>query len=503
MIKSTKMILITIFILGGILLNAVTDKIYFSDQEIKLEFDNIRIKDIDFYNGDEIIIKYSKKDDVRNEKIDNLLVISSDHAAKIKLELPADRSYSFVKDDANCHFSHDTLIIDTGDEIVKFTEESLEVIEDGERKVIIGEEGILVEDDDERVQIGSEGIIVEGDENREMTGFWGQLLGGFIKAIVKTSISFAGKRPEVIAKYIINDEDNSGSSFTYSLGLDNDSAYDEKETFEQAYFPAANTMLTLDNINGSIKVNQWDEERMTVKVTKKAKERSELENVKIVIEEGSNFTITTEHLKKNPKVVVNYVINIPSTVDLDEVTSSNGYINLEGSSGNAAILTSNGSIEVQDHEGDLQMRTSNGLIAASHINGNVIAVTSNGRIELENVSGSAAANTSNASIEISQCPLITEARTSNARIELELVKMQDDLQVITSNAKILLDVSANLDADLIASTNNGKINWDHPRLNTEKVRNDYLKAKLGKGGYLLDIRTSNANIYLETLEDLF
>jgi hypothetical protein len=489
-------------VLGGILLNAVTEKIYFPEQEIKLEFANIKIKDIDFYNGKEIIIIHSRKDEVQIEQVEELLALTSKHEAKVKLKLPADKAYSFVKDNANCYFTAESMIIDTGDEVVKFTEKKLEVIENGKTKVVIGENGILVEDEDERVEIGSEGIIVEGDENTQLTGFWGQLLGSFIKAVVKTSISFAGKRPEMIAKYIINEEDDD-DAFIYSFGFNNYGSYDEEQTFEEDYYPSANTRLKLDNINGSIVVKQWDEDRMNIRITKKANEESEFEKVKLIIDEGSNFSVRTEHLEKKPKVSVEYEINIPANVDLDEIVSSNGFVKLTGTSGNTSVLTSNGFIEIKDHTGNILTRTSNGRIEVNGLKGEIKAVTSNGRIDLEDISGSASANTSNASIEITNCPSVTSARTSNAIIELEIVELADDLEVVTSNAKVKLEISAHLDADLMASTNNGRIIRDLPRLETETEKNNYLKGKLGKGGHLLDIRTSNANIYLETLEDLF
>ncbi len=242
---------------------------------------------------------------------------------------------------------------------------------------------------------------------------------------------------------------------------------------------------------------------MHLKITKKSFAEAEFDKMQIVIEEGKNFVVRTEHLEKRPRVSVQYEIDLPASVDLADVITSNGSIKLNGTSGDASVIASNGSIEVKDHTGDINARTSNGKIEADNLEGSIEAATSNGRIDLEGIAGSASANTSNGSIDISGCKLITEARTSNARIELEIVEMNDDLDVVTSNGKVILEISAHLNADLTASTNNSKIIWDHPRLNTEIVKNNYVKGKLGAGGYHLDIRTSNANIYLESLEELF
>jgi len=503
MVRSRSIIILVMLALVLPVLNAVQEKFNFSSQEITLEFDNIKVKDIDFYKGDQVIVKYGKKDDLNIEQIDNILSFSGKYETRIYLKLPISKSYKFTKDDAVCSFDSEILEINTGDEIVRFTQDKLEVIEGDRTKIEIGERGIIVDDDDEYVEISREGILVEGDDNTQLTGFWGKMLGSVIQSIARTAISFAGKRPEKIAKYVINDEEDN-NAYTYNLGIDLDENNLTTHVFEERYYPQVNSKLTLHNINGSVTINSSDKDFLDVKITKKTKlDDDELDKVEIIIKEGNDFSVTTEHLKRNPKVTVTYEINVPEFMELSKLVTSNGAIILEGTAGEANILTSNGRISIKDHEGNLILRTSNGAIDVADIDGKVNGSTSNGRIELDNISGEVIANTSNGSIEIMRCPVLSKVNTSNARIELEILELQSDLDVVTSNGSINLYISANVDADIEASTNNGKIKTNHPRLNTDRVSKNYMNGKLGKGGFKLNIQTSNSYINLENLEELF
>ncbi|MBC8526287.1 MAG: hypothetical protein H8D22_05365, partial [Candidatus Cloacimonetes bacterium] len=74
-------------------------------------------------------------------------------------------------------------------------------------KIRINNKGIFVNNENEKVEISSKGIIFKcEDEDIELTGFFGKLLGGFIKVVVKTAISTVADTPEKVAKCIINSD---------------------------------------------------------------------------------------------------------------------------------------------------------------------------------------------------------------------------------------------------------------------------------------------------------
>jgi hypothetical protein len=503
MLRACRGIIITVLLLSVFILDAVQEEFMFpGEQEVFLNFENVKLNNINFYDGNEIIVKYDKKDDLNIEISEKLLSLSSRYETRISLKLPGSKSYRFSKDGADCFFNAEMLEITTDDENVRFTRDKLEVFTSDDTKVEIGEKGILVVEDDQRVEISSDGIIIEGDENRELTGFWGKMLGGLIKTIVKTSISLVGKSPEKIAKHIINNDEGK-NEFSNSFGFNLNNKDTKSEVLEWEFYPAAKSKLSLHNINGPIEINSWNMDYMRVKITKATQyDEVELQQVEIVIEEGEEFSIATEHLSRNPRVQVNYTIDLPEEMELDNIVTTNGSITINNTSGNCELLTLNGSLNIKNHQGDILGETSNSDIIAEEVQGKLNATTSNSRIIIDNVTDAVSAKTSNGSIKITQCPVLSEVLTSNGRIELEIIELQNDLDIITNNSKIRLQFSSRLDADIRASTTNGKISTDLPGLTADKINADHLSGQLGSGGYLLRIQTSNSNIYLESLDEL-
>src|SRR5260370_6456069 len=142
---------------------------------------------------------------------------------------------------------------------------------------------------------------------------------------------------------------------------------------------------------------------------------------------------------------------------LDEITSSNGGIQVDGIDGTARLRTSNGAIRIQRLTGDLNARTSNGGIYLRDFDGNARLQTSNGGIEAEASHGSFEAETSNGKIEATlndpadNWPV--KLHTSNGHIELNLKGAKlPDVRADSSNSSIVVHLPASATARVRAST---------------------------------------------------
>ena len=503
-----KKLLIAIIILANIGLFAVTNKISVQSDEVELKFENVKIKNISFYSGKDIEVKFSKSDNVIIEQSENVVTFSADSKVKINIKLPESKSYIYKAGDSVCKFNPEGVIIQGDDgEIVEFSEGKLVVIDGDETRVEIGDQGIIVHDDDKRVEISSRGIIVESeDENTYLTGFWGRLLGSIIKSVAKTSVSFAGKKPEKIAKYFINDEDVDFSS-TY-ITFDDETEGDElyTEEFYQTYQPAKGLKVNVSNKNGKVVIQTWEEDYIDIYAIKKTrKNEKELEKVEINLLEIDGLTIETKYLSEHPvpKVSVSYEIKVPEDVLLGDIQSSNGKIEIKGVRGESKLSTSNAKIIVYDFDGNLTLHTSNGPINVEDVTGTVTARTSNARITIEDVAKSVKATTSNGTIEIEDSPIITEVITSNAKIRVEIIDLENDVNFITSNGEIKLYFSSSLNANIEATTSNGRINLSDLEVITRSISKNSLSGRIGEGGYTIIARTSNASINLYSIEKLY
>ncbi|MBC8526198.1 MAG: hypothetical protein ISS28_00855 [Candidatus Cloacimonetes bacterium] len=214
---------ITIILITLIMLSLLTAEIQAATQEVSLKklkevelvFNGVTLDNILFYPKNDLITKYDKHENVKIESKGNKVYLSSEDEAKIKLWLPENKTYIYrfrKKDNDNviCKFNPDTLVVLlNGKKILTFKDKKylIQDVDEDSTKIRINNKGIFVNNENEKVEISSKGIIVKGeDENVELTGFFGKLLGGFIKIIVKASISAVGDTPEKVAKHIINSD---------------------------------------------------------------------------------------------------------------------------------------------------------------------------------------------------------------------------------------------------------------------------------------------------------
>jgi hypothetical protein len=384
-------------------------------------------------------------------------------------------------------FNVQIVTIETDDgELIEFKDGFMTIIEDDGSKIVeIGPEGIFVTDDDEIVEISSRGIIVETeDEDKHLTGFWGRLLGGFVKIIAKSTISVVSKDPGRLMKYIINEDHGETININVNFGdNDKDDGPVITRDFHDTFQPKKDSNLNIDNINGFIRIEEWNEDYIDISaVLKTRKEEDEFDKLKIEILAEDGCSVTTKLLEKNVRVTVNYTIKVPAAVMLNNIETSNGKIDIEKCRGNLNAGTTNGTIEV------------------CNFIGNVDAESTNGKLTINNIDGKVNLGTSNGSIRVTGSPGLTKAHTSNGSIKVEMAKLENDLTLSSSNASIKLYLDKKIKADVEARTSNASIKVNGINVTTEKISNHYLRGKIGKGGKKITLTTSNGSITLSELK---
>ena len=483
-----KKILLIVFIFSTVFAFAKTEKISVYGKTVELIFDNIELQSLKYYKSPKIKINYDKDSNIKVKKENKKVVFSSENFSKMKLWLPEDKTYIFVKDKNVNKFNEDYVHITTADStIIEFKDKELTVIEnDGDTIVRIDDEGIFINDNGEFVEISDRGIIIESEnENKHITGFWGKLLGNFVRFISQTSISLVGKNPDVIARKIINNEDESDLVMGYNLSKFGNLS--EKKTAEEQHYtfqPSDKTKVHIININGKTIIEKWEKDYIDVNAFLKTKKnKKELQKVQINVSDEGGCTIETIHLGKNPKVTVNYKIKVPDFVRIKNVTNTNGIIRLTATEGDAILRSSNGKIEVFDHIG------------------NIDAATSNGRIELVNINGTTISKTSNGFIRLIKNKEIMSAYSSNGKIIAELTQVKNDVFLRTSNGSVTIGISPELNCNIDAATSNSRIILNGLKITTDNFSDDHLKGVLGSGGKIVKIRSSNGKIILNNIEE--
>lgn len=115
---------------------------------------------------------------------------------------------------------------------------------------------------------------------------------------------------------------------------------------------------------------------------------------------------------------------------------------------------------------------------------------------MENITGFAEANTSNGNIQIFNAVAIGNVTTSNGVVKVQIAKINNDVEIQSSNGSITLYLANSLDANIKASTSNGKIKLHDSAFTADNISRSNVSGFTGNGGNLLNLSTSNASIHI-------
>jgi hypothetical protein len=239
------------------------------------------------------------------------------------------------------------------------------------------------------------------------------------------------------------------------------------ETTTKTYAANDSTVLTIANFNGLVDITGWNGATVVVTAVKRSSlGQTDLAKINISVTTSDNHldirTIYTGPSTTPPSV--DMTLKVPYNVTIDAVATSNGAIHLSGTKGNATLSTSNGAILV------------------NHVTGFVSAATSNAYVEVKGTTG------------------ITGAHTSNAAISCEVRAIRGNCSIDTSNAAITVYLNPSLNATVDMATSNAKVTVQGITLNVSLLEETHVIGTLGTDGHRIEVRTSNANMYLYNLQ---
>lgn len=291
------------------------------------------------------------------------------------------------------------------------------------------------------------------------------------------------------------------------VDFDNDGGQ-YQESFHSNFKVDSGARLSLDNENGAVEILAWDKNEVDVNGTKYASSQSQLSDVKI----ESNATPTLVTLRTLRQRTMHgssgarYTIRVPKHMILDRIHSTNGGITVEGVAAPVTLESTNGGLHLTRVEGRIEGRTTNGSIELSSCQGDSLLNSTNGRIEGDIDNGVVDAHTTNGDIELHIGKLDGKGPlrmiTSNGRIDVSL-DAGHDLRASTTNSSIRIHLPASANADIHARTSHAKITSDFESSRDERAGEDEhgerhsLDSRIGSGGALIDLNTSNGSIHIE------
>lgn len=158
-----------------------------------------------------------------------------------------------------------------------------------------------------------------------------------------------------------------------------------REEFHKTYPIAAGGSVSVNNVNGTVKIVTWNRNEVDVTAVKTANTESGLKNCTIDVFATSNrVEVKTKYdsswFNKNG-ASVEYTISVPKGTRIDKAETVNGDVNISDTGAEVRASTVNGSVHAYGASGDLKISTVNGSVHAS------VARTDHA-VSMESVNGS-------------------------------------------------------------------------------------------------------------------
>jgi hypothetical protein len=154
-----------------------------------------------------------------------------------------------------------------------------------------------------------------------------------------------------------------------------------REEFHQSYPMSANARISLENIQGAVRILAWDRNEVKVDAVKSAYSRELLNEAQIKIDAtGDTLRIRTEYPDgnltfnsendgdyrhyKNP-ASVEYTLSVPRNARLSSIELVNGGLEIDGVAGDVNASCVNGKVTARHLKGEVKLGTVNGGLEAT------------------------------------------------------------------------------------------------------------------------------------------
>lgn len=233
-----------------------------------------------------------------------------------------------------------------------------------------------------------------------------------------------------------------------------------KETIDRTVTIAADGRLSVQNVNGAIEISGWDRSDVHVVAIKKTKNRDELDDIRVEIkQEDGNVTIRTRRGDwvgwtgifgkwfNDGRGEVEYRIKVPARVELDQVRTVNGSVQIHSAGRGVSAEAVNGSLTLEAVSGPLRLSTVNGAV----------------------------------------------------KVQVDDLGEDGGISMHTVNGSVRLHLPAGAGARFTVKSVNGSIDTDFDRASqTRFLVGRSLRATLGNGEFPVNIKTVNGSVTIRT-----
>jgi hypothetical protein len=191
-------------------------------------------------------------------------------------------------------------------------------------------------------------------------------------------------------------------------------------------------------------------------------------------------------------------VRMPRDADL-QVDTGDGSVQTQAVNGKVKIHTGDGSVRCEAVNGDVDIDTGDGSITLEGAKGDVRLRTGDGHIDARNVDGKLDATSGDGHIKIDGRFDALNIKTGDGSIDAHVLpgsKLVSSWSIHTGDGSVDLVLPGELQANIDASTNDGRISLGIPVTVEGTFSTSQLHGKMNGGGQPLTIHTGDGSIRL-------
>lgn len=275
------------------------------------------------------------------------------------------------------------------------------------------------------------------------------------------------------------------------------------EEWTKSYPISGRPNVTVETNDGSVRISTSDTRQVEFivdydgyKVDKDLhiESRQDGDKLRLIARVSGHWGFSFGINRRNIRVEV----RMPKDADLN-VDTGDGSVETQPVNGSVRIHTGDGSVRAQAISGDANIDTGDGSITLEGAKGDVRLRTGDGHIDGHNIDGKLDATSGDGHIKIDGRFDALNIKTGDGSIDARVLpgsKLISGWSIHTGDGSVDLVLPNELQADIDASTNDGRISLGFPVTVEGTFSNSKLHGKLNGGGQPLTIHTGDGSIRL-------
>jgi len=257
-----------------------------------------------------------------------------------------------------------------------------------------------------------------------------------------------------------------------------------REVTERVFPMKPGGELDINSQNGRITVEAWNRPEARIQITRTVRANSETRAAELMKELRADVTVGDGRIE-----IESIYPKRAESVGIWEVLGQR-------------ISSLNIHYYVQvPAETRLHLETSNGELQIRGTSGELVGQTVNGSVEVASTSGSVDVSTTNGNIHLAGTHGAAQASTTNGAIEVEIRKLDPGagVELSTTNGDLTAMLPAELKAQLVAVTTNGRVSIGYPIEMVGRASSKNVRGRIGGGGAAVNLTTTNGNIVVRRI----